>query len=890
MDLTDPATVIRGLAQASPPDVRATLSALAVPAPSGVQLLIRSAAAARLYELDGTLATLGCALADHAASSVFGPLRHLVTRRLVLVQAQSAMRGQEVDLHRLAGMLDMPDDPDRPGTLAALQGLVLVAGALVDAPGYDLDAALDRIRELTATLPSDHEYVQILPTFRDALLVARQQRTGEHGAGQTEEDLPGAADLNGTQWLRRELMRLASEAMTSAQRGDMATIARIIPQVEDIVEQLPPDDPGAGQIRMMIDQVKDLMGGSTKPMRVAAEQPGLSRSERAARLFLIAAAEADQAAQAQDAARLAAAKETVREVVELAPADDPQLFSYLMLLGKAETTLFQLRGQRHELIAAIGHLEAAVRAADHVSNPMWTIACMALAVAYRLDGRLGEGRQAGLRALRGGARMVLLQDTLSQATDAARHAAAEAVEVARWCLADGDGDSAARALDGGRGLLLAAARVTATVSERLALAGHDQLADRWRRRGGNFPTTASDLRHAVLAALTGPNAASADEQPVLDPPDLNEVRAALQCAGADVLVYLLPGDAHGPGTAVLVPRDKAPYHLTLPRLTVRDGGPVHRHLAALGTRDVVAAASAPERTRHWRAALNDLCDWSWSAVIGPLLRDIGGWGLGRPPRLVLVPVGELATVPWHAARVHPGHFAVQEAVFSYAPSARILCDCVWRTSVDANGGYLIVGDPTGDLPDAYDEATAIRDAYYPSATLLGAGDATPTAVLAALRRTDSLLYLACHGGLGPDGSYLKLAGGEPLNISRLVEAREHETFGLVVLTACTSGAPSGGYDEAFSIATAFLASGAATVFGSLWPVPGGATSLLMFMAHHYLNVEGLRPVDALHRAQLWMLDSGRVVPAQMPVALARRVEAIERDDIAAWAAFTHRGR
>jgi CHAT domain-containing protein len=356
-----------------------------------------------------------------------------------------------------------------------------------------------------------------------------------------------------------------------------------------------------------------------------------------------------------------------------------------------------------------------------------------------------------------------------------------------------------------------------------------------------------------------------------------------------VLVYLLPGDANGPGTAILVPRDEAPYHLTLPRLTVRDGEPVHRHLAALGTRDI-GAVPAPERTRPWRAALDDLCTWAWSAAIGPLLRDIGKWGLGRPPRLVLVPVGELATVPWHAARVRPGHHAVRDAVFSYAPSARILCDCVWRTPVDANGGSLIVGDPTGDLPDAYDEATAIRDAYHPSATLLGAGDATPAAVLAALRRTSSLLHLACHGGLGPDGSYLSLAGGEPLNASRLVEAREHKTIGLVVLAACTTGVPSGAYDEAFSIATAFLASGAATVFGSLWSVPDDATSLLMFMAHHYLSVEGLRPVDALHRAQLWMLDGGRVAPAEMPAVLARRVGAIDRDDVAAWAAFTHLGR
>jgi CHAT domain-containing protein len=113
---------------------------------------------------------------------------------------------------------------------------------------------------------------------------------------------------------------------------------------------------------------------------------------------------------------------------------------------------------------------------------------------------------------------------------------------------------------------------------------------------------------------------------------------------------------------------------------------------------------------------------------------------------------------------------------------------------------------------------------------------------------------------------------------------------LVALAACTTGVPSGSYDEAFSIATSFLAAGAATVFGSLWAVPSDATSLLMFMAHHYLRAGGERPADALHMAQRWMLDERREAPPEMPAALARRVPMVDREDISAWAAFTHSGR
>jgi CHAT domain-containing protein len=155
--------------------------------------------------------------------------------------------------------------------------------------------------------------------------------------------------------------------------------------------------------------------------------------------------------------------------------------------------------------------------------------------------------------------------------------------------------------------------------------------------------------------------------------------------------------------------------------------------------------------------------------------------------------------------------------------------------------------------------------------------------------TRSLLHLSCHGALGPDGAYLSLAGRAELTARQLVEARDRATIGLVVLAACTTGVPSGSYDEAFSISSAFLAAGAATVFGSLWAVPDDATSLLMFMAHHYLRVEGLRPADALHRAQLWMLDPDRQVPPEMPATFAGRVALVDRHDVAAWAAFTHLG-
>jgi CHAT domain-containing protein len=80
------------------------------------------------------------------------------------------------------------------------------------------------------------------------------------------------------------------------------------------------------------------------------------------------------------------------------------------------------------------------------------------------------------------------------------------------------------------------------------------------------------------------------------------------------------------------------------------------------------------------------------------------------------------------------------------------------------------------------------------------------------------------------------------------------------------------------------------VYGSLWTVPDSETSLLMFMVHHYLVRERLGPAEALHAAQLWMLDPARVAPASMPADLAALTGSASLARPTAWAAFTHLGR
>ncbi|MGW3406244.1 CHAT domain-containing protein, partial [Streptomyces zhihengii] len=112
---------------------------------------------------------------------------------------------------------------------------------------------------------------------------------------------------------------------------------------------------------------------------------------------------------------------------------------------------------------------------------------------------------------------------------------------------------------------------------------------------------------------------------------------------------------------------------------------------------------------------------------------------------------------------------------------------------------------------------------------------------------------------------------------------------LVVLAACRTNVSGHGFDEAYSLATAFLVAGARSVVGSMWPVPDEATSLLMYMVHHFSAREGMPPGQALRGAQLWMLDPGREAPPGMPADMVARVRRIDADDLVGWAGFTHLG-
>lgn len=518
---------------------------------------------------------------------------------------------------------------------------------------------------------------------------------------------------------------------------------------------------------------------------------------------------------------------------------------------------------------------------------------------------------AGLDGLRARMKEVMIQAGVSRALDAALHAEGEAADVAHWCVAAGDHDSAVRALELGRAMVLHSATVDADTPDLLRACGRPDLAAGWEEQVGQdqagldgpivtarMPST---LRRDVLLAIEG----TETEQRLLSPPSVAQIAATLKQAEAVAMVYLVLQDESKAGFAVLVFSDGSTTEIPLPHLSVTARGPIDEFEDA--QRDVQRARSGEDgdqAKRRWTKAAEALSDWAWPAAMGPLLDHVRSQGHRGVPRLVLAPVGRLGCVPWHAARrpVTGGlRYACQDAIVSYAASARQFVDAAGRGRRGWAKEPALVGVAgSTSLEDHLiwvEAEIAALERFYP-----GAGVGWPRQ--AVVRRLlphkggpgASLLHLSCHAVRTdpPLDSYLVLAGNTKLYVRDILRQAAQRPAdadgGLVVLAACASDLTETSQDEALTLATAFLAGGAAGAVGTRWPVADLPTALFMIMFHHYLNSGYPAPPTALRAAQLWMLDPDRELPDWVTGLLAGTEKRPDLETMHHWAAFTYQGR
>ncbi|MFJ8391304.1 CHAT domain-containing protein [Streptomyces sp. NPDC094144] len=463
-----------------------------------------------------------------------------------------------------------------------------------------------------------------------------------------------------------------------------------------------------------------------------------------------------------------------RSALEGVPAIADQRTRTRGAIGLALDAVHGLTGDPAVLDEMIHELECARDELASSSRASAAVVLWQLAEAYgRRDREADDLAKAvghARHSLRTTADEVLLQQGVRHGLQVARTGASRALAAAGWAVRAGLPVEAVACLEEGRALVLGAAAVSATVAERLAECGEQDLADKWRASApagaaghdadGSRP---QPLLDAVLGGALGspelPSALRRRALELLRPeedgaarriPDASELVAAAGRAGVDALVYLLPGQGGADGSAVLLVPGRPPWALPLPGLSSGGRAPLDAYLGAAAQH-----ATARRGQQRWEAALDTLCDWAGEAVLTPVFDELALWERGiaeagltgsapsesapEPVRLTLIACGNLGVVPWQAALLVPpapvhgrsrpqagepagravGVRACELAVLSYAASGQEFMRSAGRDRLPADRGQALVCVPGWDLDGAEDEVLTLLDTYYPDAALYG---------------------------------------------------------------------------------------------------------------------------------------------------------------------------
>lgn len=522
----------------------------------------------------------------------------------------------------------------------------------------------------------------------------------------------------------------------------------------------------------------------------------------------------------------------------------------------------------------------------------------------------GAAERVARAALRELADCVLVADDASEAVEVAAHANEIVARAIGWCLADGRYLAAVDIAETGRGLVLASVILAGRVEEILRGSGRDDAADAWWDGGAD--------RAAVLNALRDTAAGHA----LLSVPIGEETSVTLAATQFDAVVYLVPPaapdsagvkSAAATGQAILIRPVLGQIEVVeFPGLTgLGCGTPLDTYLAAL---DRALAEFDPHSGQAggfragpagqaWAGTLDEVGRWAYACIMAPLLEHVRGWQLDHLPHLALIPLGGLAAIPYAATwtdSVPDGErrYAIDDAVLSYAASARLLGETARRPRRSLSDRVVLVTNPDGELPMTRLVTRLLASRQYKEAEIYGVGSeangpATICAMLGALpdgeRPGASLLQLSTHGTTEPAPA-LKAKDGW-LALTRILDQARGRAAdapgGLVITNACLTDITRTHFDESLTLATAFLAAGATAVIGTRWPVDDDTVAVLSLRLHYYLQ-RGHPPAEALRQAQLDLLRPSSGMRDTLDPVLAELTDA-RLSHAASWAGHVHHG-
>lgn len=257
-------------------------------------------------------------------------------------------------------------------------------------------------------------------------------------------------------------------------------------------------------------------------------------------------------------------------------------------------------------------------------------------------------------------------------------------------------------------------------------------------------------------------------------------------------------------------------------------------------------------------------------------------------RLLVVPLGICALLPYAAAKASDSTFLIDHTTITVAPSLS-WAQAAYRSRP---GGPSIGAFHPGKQSDRRLDLLDDRKAFEQLVSGHVLDQPTAEQVLAHFKPGTDIGHISCHGAynvLKPLDSWLDLE--TELTIQAVLDHRTAPW--LVNLSACETAIPDlQATEQQISFPTGFLLGGAAHVLATLWPVDNTYATAVNRSFYQHLAAGG-RPAEALRHAIHDVRGTAEhpllVGSARRPVPASQQPLPLPADHPYWWAPFTHHG-
>lgn len=350
--------------------------------------------------------------------------------------------------------------------------------------------------------------------------------------------------------------------------------------------------------------------------------------------------------------------------------------------------------------------------------------------------------------------------------------------------------------------------------------------------------------------------------------DRDSIHTLTTACTARPLVYLLTTKAGGLAIVVYLLNKKLRFgSVWLPELRQED---FHKHLGFEELTDAqtyLGAFLGYRRDPHgywerWKDTLNQTCIWMGHVAIEKLSSELPKQV--SKSGITLIPCGYLSLLPWHAARLMSGDYVSSVFPIAYSPNARALAR---YREPPPNSKLLIVADPQPvssiRLPFVdYEVSQTLKAWTEENCTVVKTTEATVVKVTDILAAYGVFHFVGhAHANIiEPVRSGLQMAQDQVLTVDMLADQKID--LQLAILSACETAVPGlESVNELVSLPTALVQVGCRSVIGSMWLVLDQASALLIGEFHRYWRKDSCSPLQALHKAQQTLRESGMEHPA-----------------------------